>query len=40
MFQNNETLVMRIREVLVWVPMRHTHEADIIRIFSRTEDAW
>jgi hypothetical protein len=32
-FQNNETLVMYIREVL-WVPMIHTHEADIIRIFS------
>jgi hypothetical protein len=32
-FQNNETLVIHIREVL-WVPMIHTHEADIIRIFS------
>jgi hypothetical protein len=36
MFQNNETLVMHIREVL-WVPMIHTHEADIIRIFSLVE---
>ncbi len=34
-FQNNETLVMHIREEVLWVPMIvHTHEADIIRIFS------
>jgi hypothetical protein len=28
---------MHIREVL-WVPMIHTHEADIIRILSNTVD--